>query len=102
MFEHFKKFTMMEETNSVATDSTGNNAMVAEVKSGVEESIQCPYCDGQGWTAEHNTHSPEEECNGCPIQLPCGYCYAEGRITTKLMKEHIESSKNVNEDDLPF
>jgi len=27
MFEHFKKFTMMEETNSITSDSTGNNAL---------------------------------------------------------------------------
>lgn len=31
MFEHFKKFTLMEETNSVATDSTCNNALLGEV-----------------------------------------------------------------------
>lgn len=33
MFEHFKKFTMMEETNSVASDSTGNNALLGAVPS---------------------------------------------------------------------
>ena len=49
MFEHFKKFTMMEETNSVATDSTGNNAMLADSKTAYPEIKQGqPFiCDGR-------------------------------------------------------
>lgn len=64
-----------------------------------EESIQCPYCDGDGFTAEHSDHSPDEPCNGCPIQMQCEYCYATGRITTKLMKGHIESRNRPQPDD---
>lgn len=77
--------------------------IVADLESKKEQSIECPYCDGQGWTSEHN-HEPDQPCTDCPIQLPCGYCYADGRVTTKLMKEHIAQCKTVefNEDDLPF
>ena len=74
-----------------------------------EESIKCPYCDGEGYTPEHNPESNdngEHNCNGCPIPVPCSYCYGNGRVTTELMKEHIKSNQyqltKSEEDDLPF
>ena len=60
-----------------------------------EESITCPYCNGKGDDVEQT--APDEW-----VQIPCGYCYANGRVTTELMKSHIESSKHPASDDLPF
>lgn len=85
-----------DELNRILTSLT------APVPDGEEESIKCPYCN-DGYTSEHTNHRPEEPCIECPIAVPCGYCYGSGRVTTKLMKEHIvESSRNVNDDGLPF
>lgn len=69
-----------------------------------ERSIMCPYCNGDGYTPEHNDHSPYEPCNQCPIQVPCGYCFASGKVTTEIMKQHINESKTDVQDvlDLPF
>lgn len=75
---------------------------------GGEESIECPHCNGDGYTSEHANHPHEHgDCAGqCPIQSPCGYCYADGRITTKLMKTHIEENRKsiseISDKDLPF
>lgn len=76
-----------------------------------EESIECPFCDGRGYTDEHNNqsvnHDGHHDCHQCPIQEPCGYCFVSGRVTTKLMKDHINEQKRQmaidrKEDDLPF
>ena len=47
----------MTEQNLPTEPAISSNGVLAEVKVGVEESIECPYCDGQGWTTEHNPAS---------------------------------------------
>jgi hypothetical protein len=72
MFEHFKKFTMMEETNSVTTDSTGNNAMLGE--GWFDANVHFPdeletvfISNGKGWTSI-----------GCRVyDRECGWHWAE-------------------------
>ena len=75
--------------------------VLAEVKVGEEESIDCPHCDGEGYTTEVDMTSDGQSD---PYQCPCGYCYCAGRITTKMMKEHIAQSRNheIDDDELPF
>jgi len=80
-----------------------HTSQLQKEKEGEGKEIQCPYCDGKGWTAEHN-HQPDEPCKDCPVQMPCGYCYGNGTITTELMKKHIAQTKTfvIDKDDLPF
>lgn len=43
--------------------------------------ITCKYCNGDGFTAEHDSpdnHGPDGECLHCPIQVPCDKCEAKG------------------------
>lgn len=94
-WEEFKKFNLLNESETTTSDGTP----VSLPQESSEESIQCPYCNGDGFTAEHSGHSPDEPCNECPIQVQCEYCYATGRITTKLMKGHIESRNRPQSDD---
>jgi hypothetical protein len=45
------------------------------------EEINCPKCNGDGYTSEH-----DPRCNGtnclhlCPIQVQCEFCQATGKI----------------------
>jgi len=40
---------------------------------------KCPVCDGDGCTVEHDPNDPTGQT---PIQVPCDFCHAEGKITT--------------------
>lgn len=64
-----------------------------------KEIIECRFCDGQEWTAEHCQHDGEK-CLDCPIQVQCQNCYSgtiEGnqellleRITQAITAERAE------------
>ncbi len=43
---------------------------------------KCKYCDGDGWTSEHDSsdsHGRDGECLTCPIQVQCHHCRATGK-----------------------
>ena len=45
-----------------------------------DDRVQCEYCQGDGFTAEHDPNDPHEfGCTGgCPIQVPCHHCEGTG------------------------
>lgn len=47
--------------------------------------VDCPNCGGQGWTTEHDTPAShyDGECHSCPVQAPCEYCQATGKVDYK-------------------
>ena len=55
-------------------------SMVEEDIKAVEGMDICIPCDGQGWTAEHDTHPPSGECVNCPTQVQCSNCQATGHM----------------------
>lgn len=67
------------------------------------EEIDCPWCDGKGWTLEPNEQNEA-------AQFPCQPCDLNGRMTTARFKEFWaqkdEERRRVKEtegdDDLPF
>lgn len=67
-------------------------------------SAVCPYCNGDGWTAEHDLHPhPDGDCMGmCPVQVQCQYCEATGKVTQEVLDKYNENIKVSNESDLPF
>lgn len=45
------------------------------------EAMECPYCEGQGWTAEHDPNCTGNcEQWGCPIQWGCSQCNGGGFV----------------------
>lgn len=47
--------------------------------------VPCPYCNGDGFTSEHNDMSRnyetgEHDCSQCPIQVQCEKCMATGKL----------------------
>lgn len=46
--------------------------------------MKCTYCDGQGWTSEHDPedtrreHYEDGDCRSCPVQVQCEKCQATG------------------------
>ena len=50
-----------------------------------ERKMKCSKCQGEGWTAEHDSgvysHDENGNCLGnCPIQVECEYCKGTGII----------------------
>lgn len=48
---------------------------------------KCLYCNGDGYTSEHDDNSRnqktgEHDCSGCPVQVQCEHCHAEGSYIT--------------------
>lgn len=45
--------------------------------------MNCPKCNGNGYTAEHDLpsrHGEDGECISCPIQVQCENCLGTGKI----------------------
>lgn len=46
----------------------------------------CTYCDGDGWTSEHDPsdtsyeHMSEGVCSSCPVQMGCDECQGNGYV----------------------
>ena len=55
--------------------------------------VICNYCQGEGWTTEHDppaSHSPEDgTCISCPVQEGCDKC----KTTGKILKEELQVSE---------
>lgn len=85
-----------------------------------EIGINCPICDGYGFTTEHSndvgSHNEDGECMGdCPVQEQCQNCNTTGKIKVsedelnkiislgyrELNKEKDEL-KTIKSDDIPF
>lgn len=64
----------------------------------------CPYCDGDGWIYEHDSHPhPDGDCMGrCPIQVKCSYCKATGKVTQEVLDKYNEDKDFSDESDMPF
>ena len=65
----------------------------------------CPYCNGNGWTAEHESHPhPGGDCMGmCPIQVQCPHCEATGKVMQEVVDKYNEDVKvSEKESNLPF
>jgi len=72
--------------------------------------MECKFCNGNGWTAEHANHPhPDGDCLGeCPVQSGCEYCNGSGKLTDEELdkinlsienhKKNLESLNN----GLPF
>jgi RecJ-like exonuclease len=72
----------------------------------VSSSLTCPYCQGDGFTSEHDRHPHlDGDCSGmCPIQVQCHYCQATGKVNQSVIDE-FNKNKIVSdeiESDLPF
>lgn len=50
---------------------------------------QCPNCDNDGFTLEHNPNDPHENgCSGsCPIQVQCEFCYTNPKSKFNLLTD---------------
>ena len=71
----------------------------------ISGSAECPYCSGDGWTAEHDSHPhPDGDCMGmCPIQVQCPHCEATGKVMQEVVDKYNEDVKvSEKESDLPF
>lgn len=70
----------------------------------VSGSAVCPYCNGDGWTAEHESHPhPDGDCMGmCPIQVQCPHCEATGKVTQEVLDNYNENVKVSDDSELPF
>ncbi len=46
---------------------------------------KCPDCEGDGFTAEHagDMSCHNDDHRGCPVQVQCERCHAEGYFTSK-------------------
>lgn len=55
---------------------------------------QCPACNGDGYTSEHDNHPHTHGCEGrCPVQAQCKNCMATGYvefIPSSSLHEEIE------------
>jgi len=51
--------------------------------------MKCKYCDGKGWTAEHDPNDPHwgGVCENCPIQVQCETCKGTGIVEGVKMKD---------------
>jgi len=63
----------------------------------------CPDCNGDGFTAEHDSNDPHEFgcCTNCPVQVQCDTCQGTG-VKPNDYKEKITELPHVLEDDMPF
>ena len=70
--------------------------------------VECPYCNGYGYTDEHDPDSydnetGEHDCSNCPIQVPCEDCSALGLIERKKLINLKYSKHSTNStNNLPF
>jgi len=57
--------------------------------------IDCPDCDGDGYTAEHDPCDPHVDgiCTNCPIQVQCEPCEGTGKIKVYTEEELQEAIK---------
>jgi len=64
-----------------------------------DKAIKCPFCNGDGFTSEHDDMSfdrttGEHDCHGCPIQVQCHHCEAEGKLVKPSdAEEEIKKAK---------
>lgn len=61
--------------------------------------IDCAYCQGEGWTAEHDPndtsweHMQDGVCTNCPVQMPCDACEGTG-----IIREEQDNETNMSDD----
>lgn len=70
-----------------------------EIKDFLSRYRVCEYCNGDGWTSEHNHHSHEDGCDGCPIQVGCEWCEGLGCV---VIDKPFKKSQQVEVSDIPF
>lgn len=70
-----------------------------------EQYMDCPDCD-TGFIKGHDTpesHSPDGECNTCPVQILCQRCEGRGYVETIGMDmEELEKRNEKMYEELPF
>lgn len=63
----------------------------------MKNQIECPDCQGHGYTSEHDDTSFDHEgqhcCSNCPVQAQCETCQATGKIQDQEENEIIVTPK---------
>lgn len=85
------------DANEATAMSYSTNRQVAVALPTVQKNIECPVCNGQGWTVEAACCNKPHENGSCcnepvPVQEECENCKATGRVPTE-NKSSVESKQ---------